>query len=154
MPGPRTGLRDAVPSVNMRRRGERARVEPVIRRALVGRQLGIADEIRPLGAEAGERVEFVACVTATGMPDCSVQHVARSSRWQRAERCHRAACAPSPTADPRRRTPRRRAGCRRSNSRDRATRLKLSATGKFATGPVRIDASNTDEASSISFERV
>ena len=27
-------------------------------------------------------------------------------------------------------------------------RLKLSATGKLATGPVRIDASNTDEASS------
>src|SRR6185436_5314059 len=33
-------------------------------------------------------------------------------------------------------------------------RLKLSATGKLAIGPVRIDASNTDEASSINFDLV
>ena len=33
-------------------------------------------------------------------------------------------------------------------------RLKLSATGKFATGPVRMAASNTEDASSISFENV
>ena len=33
-------------------------------------------------------------------------------------------------------------------------RLKLSATGKLAIGPVRIDASNTYEASSMSFDLV
>jgi len=33
-------------------------------------------------------------------------------------------------------------------------RLKLSATGKLAIGPVRIEASKTEEAVSISFEWV
>ena len=42
-------------------------------RPLVGWQRRIADEIRPLDAEAGERqVEVRVCVTATGTPDCSV----------------------------------------------------------------------------------
>jgi hypothetical protein len=38
-------------------------------------------------------------------------------------------------------------------SRSRS-RLWLSATPAFVSGPVRIDASNTDEALSVSFERV
>ena len=69
--GPRTGLREADPIVNCGR-GERRRVEPVARRPLVGGQRRIADEIRPLRREAGEAREVVACVTAIGMPDCSV----------------------------------------------------------------------------------
>ena len=40
----------------LRGRGKRAGVEPAARRPLVGRQRGIPDEVRPLGAEAGERV--------------------------------------------------------------------------------------------------
>jgi len=82
-------------------------------------------------------LKFVACVSASGTPDCSVtigdtlqpriRHVALATNT----------CGISPL----------------DTSRSSA-RLKASATGALAGGPVRIDASNTDEASSISRDRV
>ena len=120
-----------MPMRELRRDRERRRVEPVSRRPLVGRQRRIADEIRPLHAEAGERVEVRRLRDRDRHARLQRRRAPRrSSRW-RARRPRRAAAGrgPRPPADPTRPTRRRRAGCRRSSSRARAPRLKLSATG-------------------------
>ena len=117
-----TGLRDAEPIVNTGATANAAVLNHCVGRPLVGGQRRIADEIRPLHAEAGERVEIRRLRHRDRHAGLQRDRApSPSSRW-RSRRARRAADARGPrrSADPRRPTTRTRAACRRSSSRARA----------------------------------
>ena len=93
------GSATPIPMRELRRDGERRGVEPLRGRALVGRQRRIADEVRPLHAEAGERVEVGRLRDRDRHARLQRDERRRpSSRW-RARRARRAAVVRAPGAD-------------------------------------------------------
>src|SRR6185369_4882931 len=69
--GPRAGLRDAVPIVNC---GAVANAAVLIKRAgerSFGDKFGLPTRFGRCNANPAKELLFVACVTVTGMPDCS-----------------------------------------------------------------------------------
>src|SRR5262249_36097702 len=98
---------------------------------------------------------FVACVSASGSPDCNVTMPDTSHpRANAPARPVGLILLPGLNGNSQTKLATNTLGISPVDTSRSSFRLKLSATGKFATGPVRIDASNTDDASSISFDRV
>ncbi len=154
-PGPRTGCREAEPSVKA---GASAKASVRNHRAAVRCPAGSAGSPTRCGRctlNPANAFRLVACVTATGSPDCSVStpDTVQSCPIQPrhpGHRCRRP--LPIGTAH----TPEATSTCGMSpadTSRSRR-RLFFNDTAATESGPVRIEASNTDEASSVRRDQV
>src|SRR5262245_23857359 len=118
-------------------------------------RLGFDETFGRCVPKPAKALKFVTCVTAKGSPDCNVPTPASSNPAKIllvqplvANRF------PLPKGSSYVMLVTKTFGISPFETSRSSFRLKLSATGKFAIGPVRIEASNTVEASSMSLDLV